>query len=112
MRSSTDTSLWPRLVGAFGAIACASAVALGAYSAHAASELARSRLDTAVLYLFFHGLALVVLAPRQRGWLERGALAAFVFGIFAFCGSLIGGALWHTSTALAPLGGSAFTWAG
>lgn len=97
-----------RLFAAFGACCCAIAVALGAYAAHAALDLlAKTRLDTAVFYLFAHGLALSIFAPRQRTWLASFALIGWSLGVVAFCGSLVGAALWNASTALAPLGGLA-----
>lgn len=97
-----------RFFASFGALACASAVALGAYAAHASLEtLAKTRLDTAVLYLVIHGLALCLFAPRQRTRLDLAPLAGWAVGILAFCGSLVAAALWNTSTAFAPIGGIA-----
>lgn len=97
-----------RIAAALGAVFCACAVALGAWSAHAAEEAARARLDTAALHLFFHGLALAVFALRQRGFLSAASLVCWLLGCFLFCGSLVAAALWNAPTTLAPFGGSAF----
>ena len=97
-----------RLFAAFGAFAGALAVALGAYAAHAPLEtLEKTRLDTAVLYLAIHALALCIFAPRQRTRIDLVPLAGWAVGMLAFCGSLVCAALWNTSTALAPAGGIA-----
>ena len=97
-----------RFAAALGAALCAIAVGLGAYAAHAASDTARTRLDTAVLYLFLHGLALAVFALRQRGWLSAASLILWIAGCAGFCGSLVAAALWGAPTMFAPVGGIAF----
>lgn len=97
-----------RTAAAIGAVFCACAVGLGAWSAHAAPELARARLDTAVLYLFLHGMALALFALRQQGILSALSLACWLTGCVLFCGSLVAAALWNAPTALAPFGGMAF----
>lgn len=97
-----------RIAAALGAVFCACAVALGAWSAHAAPEQAQARLDTATLYLFFHGLALAFFALRQRGFLSAISLVCWLAGCFLFCGSLVAAALWNAPVALAPFGGMAF----
>lgn len=95
-----------RFFAASGAVACAMAIALGAYAAHGVSDpAAKSRLDTAVLYLVVHGLALCILAPRQSTRLEWLVLLGWFAGTVLFCGSLIGAALWNAPTTLAPTGG-------
>lgn len=95
-----------RLLAALGALACALAVALAAYAAHAPLEtVAKTRLDTAVLQLFVHGLALCIFAPRQSTRLALVPLLAWFVGMLLFCGSLAAAALRGTSTALAPIGG-------
>ena len=96
-----------RLTAALGALFCALAIGLGAYAAHAASEIARGRLETASLHLFFHGFALAVFALRQRGFWAGASLALWIAGCVLFCGSLVAGALWGASTAFAPAGGIA-----
>ena len=65
-----------RLLGALGGVACATAVGLGAYASHAASGQAQSWLQTSALYLFLHGLALLVLSPRAERRFEQAALSA------------------------------------
>lgn len=101
-------SLPYRIVAAVGAVFCAVAVGLGAYASHGAEGLAQSRLQTASLYLFLHGVALGVFALRHRGWLFASAFACWVAGCLAFCGSLVAATLWQAPTAAAPLGGGAF----
>ena len=103
-----DAPLGHRLAAALGAVFCACAVGLGAYAAHAASGVTQARLDSASLYLFFHGFALAVFALRQRGVWAVASLLLWVTGCVLFCGSLVAGALWGASTALAPAGGMAF----
>ena len=99
----------------------ASAVALGAFGAHAL----RGTLDasalaiwhTAVEYQFWHALALLavgVLAREGTTRTLRIAAAAFVIGVGLFCGSLYALAIGAPSAlgALTPLGGIAliFGW--
>ncbi len=96
-----------RYAAALGAVFCALAIGLGAYAAHAASQDAQARLDTAALHLFFHGFALAVFALRQCGFWAMASLVLWVAGCAMFCGSLVAGALWGASTALAPAGGIA-----
>lgn len=105
--TNTYSPLILRLAAALGAMFCALAIALSAYAAHAAPEVARARLDTAALHLFFHGFALAVFALRQHGLWAGLSLMLWIAGCVLFCGSLVAGALWGTSTALAPLGGIA-----
>ena len=97
-----------RLMAVIGTVLCAFALGLGAYAAHAVTGVAQSRLELASLYLFFHGLALAVFALRHEGRLAAASSILWLVGCLAFCGSLIGAALLGTSTALAPVGGSAF----
>ncbi|MCX7556334.1 DUF423 domain-containing protein [Xanthomonadaceae bacterium JHOS43] len=97
-----------RFAAALGAVFCAVAVGLGAYAAHAAPDVAKSRLDTAALHLFFHGFALAVFALRQRGRWASASLVLWLAGCISFSGSLVAGALWGASTAMAPIGGIAF----
>jgi uncharacterized membrane protein YgdD (TMEM256/DUF423 family) len=103
-----NTSLPYRIVAAIGAVSCAIAVGLGAYASHGVDGLAQSRLQTASLYLFLHGLALAVFALRHRGRLFASAFVCWIVGCLAFCGSLVAAALWQASTTTAPIGGVAF----
>jgi len=100
------TRLANRLLGALGGVASAAAVGLGAYASHGASGQAQTWLQTASLYLFLHGLALLALSPNAQRRLEQAALAALAIGMLLFCGSLIGAALFGWTTRLAPIGGS------
>jgi len=103
------------LVGG-GAVLLAIAVALGAYSAHAAKgaphpEAARL-LQTAVLYQFVHGIGIVFAGLMARNghtpWLVGAGVLHFV-GIILFCGSLWVLALTMKSLgATAPVGGMCF----
>ena len=90
---------------ATGAFFCAAAIALGAYGAHAAEPAVRERIATACLYLLVHGVALAVLAPRQRDRIELAALIAWTSGSLLFSGSLLLAALGPLRPALAPAGG-------
>lgn len=96
-----------RLLGGLGGLACSAAVGLGAYASHGASGQPQSWLQTASLYLFLHGLALLCLGPLARHRLDRAALGLMAGGMLVFCGSLIGAALFGWPTRMAPLGGSA-----
>lgn len=107
MNSQAPTGPLQRLFGALGGIACAAAVGLGAYASHGASAQPQAWLQTASLYLFLHGLGLLLLSPRAAGRLEQTALALLASGMLLFCGSLIGAALFGWPTRLAPIGGSA-----
>ena len=105
-----------RLLLALGSILMALAVALGAFSAHAAKGAAHPEaarlLQTAVLYQLVHGLAVVLAGALARtggsAWLVLAA-GLHVAGIALFCGSL-----WYLAFtarslgAVAPLGGLAF----
>lgn len=95
-----------RAFGALGALFCAVAVALGAYAAHAADATAGARLQTASLYLFLHGIALLALQPQLRGRGRLLAAGTLALGALLFAGSLAGGALLGWPTRLAPTGGT------
>jgi len=95
-----------------GAVLCFLAVALGAFGAHTlkATLLTHNSRDiwnTAVLYHFLHGLALVTLAYHDGG---RAVSYLFLAGIFLFSGSLyalaLTGANWLGP--ITPLGGLCF----
>ncbi|WP_417793889.1 DUF423 domain-containing protein [Terasakiella pusilla] len=97
------------LAGLFGA----SAVAIGAVSAHAdLSEYGRTLVDKGVLYQFIHTLAIVATAAFgiEKSKLLLVAQALFTLGILLFCGSLY--SLGFAETRLfgnsAPLGGTSF----
>jgi len=99
-----------------GAFALALAVALGAYSAHAAKGAAHPDaarlLQTAVIYQLVHGLGIVACGILARQAASSWVVAAgtlHLAGITCFCGSL----WWLAFTArslgpIAPIGGLAF----
>lgn len=99
------------------ALAGASAVALGAFGAHALRDVLDERAlavwRTAVDYQFWHALALFgvgVLAQWRPGRVLHAAAIAFVVGLVLFCGSLYALALGAPRFlgAITPLGGVAF----
>ena len=94
-----------RAISTLAAWLCGLAVALGAYAAHVAGAQDRQRLALAAAFAFGHGLALLVLRARE-GALATATRACFLGGVFLFCGSLAGAALFATGTGLAPTGGS------
>jgi len=104
----------PRNTIALGMILMASAVALGAFGAHALKSMliASGRTETfelAIRYLMFHALALIVLGTQVKQWSGLSKAAwLLVLGIFLFCGSLIVLSLTDQSLwgAVAPIGGS------
>ena len=105
---STSGVVWLRM----GAALCFLAVALGAFGAHAlkATLLARNSREvwnTAVLYHFLHGLALVTLSYHAN---SRVVCCLFLAGILLFSGSLyalaLAGANWLGP--ITPLGGLCF----
>lgn len=94
-----------RLFAFNGALLAATSVALAAYAAHAVDGLAQSRLQTAAVFAFGHGVALVALAPAATGRVARIALLALYFGVLLFSGSLVFNVLAQWPTTLAPGGG-------
>jgi len=105
-----------RAFAATGAWLCASAVALAAYASHASDGLPQAHLQTAALFAFGHGLALVVLAPRAASRSLRMGLAALLAGVLLFAGSLVAEAMFGLRPRLAPPGGmlmiAAWLWLG
>jgi uncharacterized membrane protein YgdD (TMEM256/DUF423 family) len=94
-----------RAFAAVGALMCATAIALAAWAAHAFEPVDTARLQTPILYLFLHGIALAVFARRQRGLLGTAVLIGWILGCLFFSGSLIGALAFGTPTTLAPAGG-------
>ena len=105
-----------RAFGIAAAALGASAVALGAFGAHALQgrldEAALHIWPTAVEYQFWHALALLAVTalaptPAPRAWQASGI--TFIVGTLMFCGSLYalaaGAPRW--SGAITPLGGVA-----
>ncbi|HBK44831.1 MAG TPA: DUF423 domain-containing protein [Xanthomonadaceae bacterium] len=106
MRMFDRRSRKPSLLACLGALFAALSVGLSAYAAHAVADaLVQSRLQTASLYLFGHGVALAALAATAERLLARAGLYLLLLGTLLFSGSLVGGALWQWSTRLAPVGG-------
>lgn len=102
---STQDRRRNRYLAATGALYAAAAVALSAYAAHAVEGDAQMRLQTAAVFAFGHGVALVALAPVARRGLARAALLGLCVGVLLFSGSLAGSVLAHWPTTLAPFGG-------
>jgi len=92
-------------VPAVGALYAAAAVALSAYAVHAAQGASQSRLQTAAVFAFGHGIAIAALAPATTRRLGHIALLALCIGVLLFSGSLAGSVLAQWPTTLAPLGG-------
>ncbi|MHC1479676.1 DUF423 domain-containing protein [Frateuria aurantia] len=96
------------------ALAGASAVACGAFGAHALSASLSERSmeiwHTAVSYHFWHALAMVLAAVACRGKARSWAVRLFLAGIVLFSGSLYALALGapHWTGIITPFGGVAF----
>jgi uncharacterized membrane protein YgdD (TMEM256/DUF423 family) len=95
-----------------GAIVCFLAVGLGAFGAHALratleASHSRDTWNTAVLYQFLHGLALIVLSTHNP---NRFVCYSFLAGILLFSGSLYALAATHATWLgpITPLGGLCF----
>ena len=73
-------------------------VLIGAFGAHVVQDLWTPKmldiLETAVLYQFIHGLALLILAMRPSHWVVKGGIQRLMtsmsIGIVLFSGSLYG----------------------
>lgn len=103
---ATPATTTTRGLIASGALLAAAAVALSAYAAHGEHGDAQSRLQTAALFAFGHGIALAALAPWAKRRLALVALVGLLSGVLLFSGSLVGSHLLGESLGLAPLGGS------
>lgn len=97
----------------FSALIAFSGVALGAFGAHAFSDLLERRhrtevWKTAVLYHLVHAVLLLILASRPR--FRAGPWVAFAVGILLFSGSLYALASFapDRAGAVTPLGGLFF----
>ncbi|WP_460821131.1 DUF423 domain-containing protein [Lysobacter olei] len=96
-----------RWLAAAGGVMAALAVGLAAYASHGADGEMQSRLQSAALFLFGHGVALAALAPLAAGRLWRVlALSGLLLGTLLFSGSLILHVFLQWPTALAPMGGT------
>ncbi len=98
----------PSFLAFCGALLAAAAVALSAYAAHGVGDpLLQSRLETAALHAFGHGVVLAVLGPASLNGFGRAALYVLLLGVLLFSGSVAGGVLMGWPTTLAPAGGMA-----
>lgn len=107
-----------RLMLAVGALLGLTAVAVGAFGAHALRpHLTPDRMavfETASRYQFYHafGLCIAAVLSLQRGPVRELSWAAslFALGCVIFCGSLYALTLsgWRALGALAPVGGLCF----
>jgi uncharacterized membrane protein YgdD (TMEM256/DUF423 family) len=104
--ASADVAYFSRALRAIAALLAALAVAAAAYASHGLSGDAQARLSLAAAFAFGHGVALLALAGFAARRVFRVLLVAMLIGLALFAGSLAGAALWGTSTALAPFGGS------
>lgn len=102
VRRDTPRGRWLAAVGAFYA---AAGVALSAYAAHASAGADMTRLQTAALFAFGHGVALAALAAVQGNRRTHVALLAIAAGVLLFCGSLVGRAVLQWPATFAPFGG-------
>lgn len=98
----------PRYVAglvAVGALLAGFSVGLSAYAAHAVDGDARAALQTAAVFAFGHGIALVVLGRAVRGALEMTSLLALLLGTLLFAGALVSRHLFAGPAFFAPWGG-------
>ena len=103
-----------KLAIVFGALS----VAIGAFGAHGLKDLllSNNRLDVyekAVMYQFFHTLALLFTALLMRSFSSKHLIWAarfFTMGIFVFSGSLYALAITNFTVlgAITPIGGVCF----
>ncbi|MEQ4576890.1 MAG: DUF423 domain-containing protein [Gammaproteobacteria bacterium] len=108
MRMIDRRSRKPSLLACIGGLLAAASIGLAAYAAHGVADPhAQSRLQTAALYAFGHGVALAALGRKADRLLETLSLSLLLVGTLLFSGSLLGGALWGWSTRFAPAGGIA-----
>jgi uncharacterized membrane protein YgdD (TMEM256/DUF423 family) len=99
-------AIFDRVIAAWAALYCSSAIAFGAYASHGLQGQSQEWAQTAVAYLLPHGIALFFLARISPTRIHRLSLLILLAGLTLFAGSLLGAALWHWSTRFAPLGGS------
>jgi len=94
-----------RWLAALGALYAAAGIALSAYAAHAVLGENASRMQTAALFAFGHGVALAALAhvPGNRRTLI--GMLAIAAGVVLFAGSLVGRVVLHCPATFAPFGG-------
>lgn len=89
-----------------GAVLAAAAVALSAYAAHGVEGEAQTRLQTAAVFAFGHGIALAALARGSLRRLAWVALVAILCGTLLFSGALALAEIAGVRARTAPFGGS------
>lgn len=98
----------PSVTACLGALLAGAAVALAAYAAHGQIDaLGQSRLQSAALYAFGHGIALTALTAGTTRRLGRTGLYLLLLGTLVFSGSLALNVLAGVSSQFAPVGGIA-----
>ena len=90
---------------AAGALLAGVSVGLSAYAAHAVDGDARAALQTAAVFAFGHGIALVLLGRAVRGTLELASLVVLLIGTLLFAGALVSRHLFGGPSFFAPWGG-------
>lgn len=89
-----------------GAVLAAAAVALSAYAAHGVEGEAQTRLQTAAMFAFGHGIALAALARGSLRRLTCIALVAILCGTLLFSGALVLSEIVGVRARTAPFGGT------
>lgn len=98
----------PSVLALCGGLLASAAVGLSAYAAHGVTEaLAQSRLETAALFAFGHGIALAALGPGTTRLFGKAGLVLLLLGTLLFSGSLLAAVFAGTPTRFAPVGGIA-----
>ena len=85
-----------RIFGTFGAIFCFMAVLAGGVGSHALKDHlavmgSQSNYDLATRYLFYHGLALILIGIAKNRYIDAALHLPgwlFIFGTFLFQGNL------------------------
>lgn len=96
----------PSLLASCGGLLAGASVGLAAYASHGVSDaVAQSRLETAALFAFGHGVALAALTAGTTRRMGRLALSLLLLGTLLFSGSLVAAVFAGVPTALAPVGG-------
>jgi len=90
---------------AAGALLAGVSVGLSAYAAHAVHGDARAALQTAAVFTFGHGIALVLMGRAVRGTIELASLVAMLLGTLLFAGALVSRHLFGGPSFFAPWGG-------
>lgn len=102
---STRTSRHIGGLVAAGALLAGASVGLSAYASHAVEGDVRAALQTAAVFAFGHGIALVLLGRTVRGMLDLASLAALLVGTLLFAGALVSRHLFGGPSFFAPWGG-------